>query len=435
VKILLVSNYQPPHMGGIEFAAGSLKRCWEEDGHEVTWMTTDIPRGAQPSTEDNIRIPAANFFEKWFQINCPIVSPFALRKIANAVKTHDVVNIHSLAPSLASLCLLMAIHWNRPVVATQHVGIIRLRWRLMDHVQRKVYRWLTRWSITHDVPVTFVGEAVRSWFSTITGIPKEQFSMTPAGIDQHSYYFVPDEERQTLRKKWNLDNNALNVLFVGRFYEKKGLPLLKAVAEQCPNIRFTLVGGGPIDAAAWSLPNVRVLHFVKTEDLRELYGCHDLFIMPSFGEGWPAVVPQAMASGLPCLISEETYEGFNRDSEQFLVRKRDVDIITQTLNDAAAGKINLLKDRKALSDYAMNTWDWKKTARIYLDLFREVIQRGNEPLRRAQYFPLKSKIAGFLFHEIQRALFTFFKDAAYILTDHTKANEVYAAQNQQQGNL
>ena len=52
MRILLVSNYQPPHMGGIEFAAQSLKACWERDGHTVTWLTTDLPRGARPGAPD-----------------------------------------------------------------------------------------------------------------------------------------------------------------------------------------------------------------------------------------------------------------------------------------------------------------------------------------------------------------------------------------------
>jgi len=373
MRILIVSNYQPPHMGGIEFAAGSLKRCWEEDGHEVTWMTTDIPRGARESTTDNVRISAGNIFEKLFQINSPVVSPFEYGRIVKEIESHDVVNPHSLAPGLASLCLILALRRKRPVVATQHVGVIKLKWRLLDGVQRGVYRRMTRWSVDRGAKITFVGRAVRDWFSSMTRIPQDRFTMTPAGIDQDTFYFVPAEERKALREKWQLADDRLNVLFVGRFYEKKGLPLLKAVAERSPNVQFTLLGSGPIDAAAWALPNVRVLGFVKTEELRELYGSHDLFIMPSFGEGWPAVVPQAMACGLPCLISEETFEGFNQDPEQFLVRKRNADVLCETLNEAAAGRIDLLKDRKSLSDYATSTWDWKKTARIYLDLFQRAM--------------------------------------------------------------
>ena len=42
------------------------------------------------------------------------------------------------------------------------------------------------------------------------------------------------------------------------------------------------------------------------------------------------------------------------------------------LTEAAAGSIPVLENRRALSDYATATWDWKKTADIYLDLFRRL---------------------------------------------------------------
>ncbi|NIP93828.1 MAG: glycosyltransferase family 4 protein, partial [Akkermansiaceae bacterium] len=65
MRILLATNYQPPHTGGIQYAAESLKRCWRDEGHEVTWLSTDIPPGGRDSTEDNIRLPATNFLERW----------------------------------------------------------------------------------------------------------------------------------------------------------------------------------------------------------------------------------------------------------------------------------------------------------------------------------------------------------------------------------
>ncbi len=375
MRILLVSNYQPPHMGGIEFAAQSLKQCWIEDGHAVTWLTTDLPPGGAPQTPDNVRVSAANFFEDRWQINSPVVMPAAYRTIRRLAAEHDVVNIHSLAPGLSTAALRTAIRLNKPIVVTQHVGIIQLAFKPLSLLQETLLcSWARRCAREH-IPLTFVGQAVRDWFLEHAGIPDTAVAMTPAGIDQHNYHFVPDDERTALRTKWKLEPDRLNVLFVGRFYEKKGLPLLQQVIARSPNLRFTLVGSGPIDAAAWNLPNMRILTFVSTAELRELYGSHDLFIMPSFGEGWPAVVPQAMACGLPCLISEETFQGYRQDADRFLVRPRDADALVGTLADAAAGKIPLIRERKALSDYARKHWDWKRTARTYLDLFKTAIAR------------------------------------------------------------
>lgn len=368
----MATNYQPPHMGGIEYAAGSLKRCWESTGHTVTWITTNIPRGGQPAMPGNVRISALNCFEALFQINSPVINPFSWKEIDREVLGHDVINVHSLAPGLTSAVLHSALKNKRPTVATQHVGVIPLKIPLLNIVQKQVIFSRARHLVQEGALLTFVGKAVRDWFVEEAKLPQNRIFMTPAGIDQHDFYFVTDQERYKFRCKWKIDRNRLNVLFVGRFYEKKGLPLLQVVAQRCPSAHFTFVGGGPINPLRWNLPNVEVIPRVPTDELRELYGCHDILIMPSIGEGWPAVIPQAMACGLVCLISEETFAGYGQDAQTFLICPRDVDAIARMLAELAAGRIPVLNLRKDISDYAMNVWDWKSTAHVYLELFEKL---------------------------------------------------------------
>lgn len=373
MKILLVTNYQPPHMGGIEFAASALKECWQRLGHEVVWLTTDIPRRAVPSALDNLRVPAANFLEEKWQINSPLINPFYLPAINRALNACDVVNVHSLAPGLASLVLLLALLQRKPVVATQHVGVIPLANKMLDYFQRALLSSLARWGIVRGMKLTFVGEAVRQWFLDNARIKPEQISMTPAGIDHKLFFFVTDAEKRQFRLKWKISENCLNVMFVGRFYEKKGLRIIRQLAEESPEIRFTLVGQGPLSPAEWGLANIRLIAYVNNEELRELYGAHDLFIMPSVGEGWPAVVPQAMACGLSCLISEETFLGYGKDRELFYVCPRDVALLKEAVLKFAADLPASSARREAVSKYALLNWDWETTAKIYLGLFEELL--------------------------------------------------------------
>ena len=376
MRILLVSNYQPPHMGGIEFAAQSLKRCWEKDGHAVTWLTTDLPPGARPSTPDNVRLPAWNQLEERLQINSPFVPPWHHGAIHRAVAAADVVNVHSLAPGLSNTALRAAWRARKPVVVTQHVAVIPLKLPLLSAYQRHHVTRLARATVRRGGHLTFVGQAVREWFEREAALPADRITMTPAGIDQDTYQFVDTAERARLRQKWQTAD-GFHVLFVGRFYDKKGLPLIRDIAAARPDIRFTLVGGGPLQPQAWGLPNVRIHSFVSNEDLRELYGCHDLFIMPSFGEGWPAVVPQAMICGLSCLVSEECFAGFNRDADRFIVCPRTADAVAAALQAAAARRSEAEARRAQVSAYAAATWDWQRTARIYADLFSRLPAAAN----------------------------------------------------------
>ncbi len=374
MRILLVSNYQPPHMGGIEYAVQSLKNCWQRDGHEVTWLTTDLPRGGRSSTPDNIRVPAWNILESRWQINSPLPCPAAWPVLRHEIARADVINPHSLAPGLAALALHLALRRHRPVVATQHVGIINFKNPLLDMAQKQFICRMARWGIHHGMILTFVGLAVKDWFLEHARLPPDRVAWTPVGVDQQDFHFVDDGERRHYREKWGCGGPGLNVLFVGRFYEKKGLPLLRDVATQCPGIRFTLLGGGPLDPAGWGLPNIRIIAHVSTAELRELYGAHDLFIMPSYGEGWPAVVCQAMACGLPCLVSEEAFSGHRRDAGRFLVCRREAAVITPLLQAAAAGQVPLLAQRQATAAYAAVEWDWMRTARTYAKLFEQAMR-------------------------------------------------------------
>lgn len=362
-------------MGGIEFAAEALRDCWRKDGHEVTWITTDTPPGSRENTPDNIRIPCWNFLENRFQINTPLINPMQCKRIRQLVEMHDVVNTHSLAPGLAVMVMKEALRLGKPLVVTQHVAVIPLKLKILGEFQRRYIVSMARRTQHGGAIITFVGKAVHDWFVTEAGLDPEKLVMTPAGINQDTYSFVPDHERVALRQKWQCPENKLNVLFVGRFYDKKGLPLIREIATSMPDVAFTLVGGGPVDPSGWNLPNVRIINFVSNEELRELYGSHDLFIMPSYGEGWPAVVPQAMICGTKCLISEECFSGYQKDAECFYVRPRNAASLIETVQLFKSLSPVRESDRIKTSEYAAATWDWMSTARIYLDQFNRLCQK------------------------------------------------------------
>jgi glycosyltransferase involved in cell wall biosynthesis len=93
--------------------------------------------------------------------------------------------------------------------------------------------------------------------------------------------------------------SKLRLLFVGRFVEKKGLAALRELAIHRPDCEFVLVGGGPIDPSTWGLKNVTLLGRRTRQELARIYRACDGLILPSVGEGYPLVVQEALASGLP----------------------------------------------------------------------------------------------------------------------------------------
>lgn len=109
----------------------------------------------------------------------------------------------------------------------------------------------------------------------------------------------------------------LRVLTVGRLVPVKGMPLLvDAVAELVHRglpVALTVVGAGPLleplreDVRARGLDEVvRLLGPVSQDELPKLYREADVFCLPSFNEGIPVVLMEAMATGLPVVTTAIT---------------------------------------------------------------------------------------------------------------------------------
>lgn len=105
-------------------------------------------------------------------------------------------------------------------------------------------------------------------------------------------------------------NGPPHVLFVGWLLEAKGVRELLAAARQLPQARFTLVGPeepsftatirAELDALG---ERVRVLSAQPRERIFELYREADVFVLPTWREGFPNVVIEAMAAALPVVAT------------------------------------------------------------------------------------------------------------------------------------
>ncbi|WP_374303937.1 glycosyltransferase, partial [Paracoccus sp. (in: a-proteobacteria)] len=105
-----------------------------------------------------------------------------------------------------------------------------------------------------------------------------------------------------------------DVLFIGRLAAAKGVPvLLEAFARAraaFPDARLTLVGDGPARAAledrcrALGLGDaVRFTGYLSQDEVAAELSRADLFALPSFAEGVPVVLMEAMATGIPVLAT------------------------------------------------------------------------------------------------------------------------------------
>ncbi len=136
----------------------------------------------------------------------------------------------------------------------------------------------------------------------------DRVEVCPLGID-------PDQFPPVLRRR--PPGEPFQLLAIGQLAAAKGLPvLLKAVARLARRGRrviLSLIGDGPLratleaQAASLGIPSqVRFEGFRNNADLPLYFAQTDAVVMPSFAEGVPVVLMEAMASGLPCIASRIT---------------------------------------------------------------------------------------------------------------------------------
>ncbi|WP_322865352.1 glycosyltransferase family 4 protein [Aquicoccus sp. G2-2] len=99
------------------------------------------------------------------------------------------------------------------------------------------------------------------------------------------------------------------MLFVGRLSAVKGLPVLfdAMPGVKAENLHLTIVGDGPdrttLEAQATGLP-VTFLGYRSQSEVAELLAKTDLLVLPSFAEGVPVVLMEAMAAELPVVTTQ-----------------------------------------------------------------------------------------------------------------------------------
>ena len=136
-------------------------------------------------------------------------------------------------------------------------------------------------------------------------------------------FFSPDQvtelERVALREKLNIQPDDFVFVFVGRIVSDKGInELIKAFSElktaennELTSIKLLLVGGLESDldplnpeTLAEINQNKDIISAGFQQDVRPFFAISDALAFPSYREGFPNVVMQAGAMGLPSIVSD-----------------------------------------------------------------------------------------------------------------------------------
>ena len=259
----------------------------------------------------------------------------------------DVVHIHNIGPGMfAPIIRLMRL----PVVLTYHSpNYEHAKWNAPA-------RWLLRQcekiSLRYSNRVIFVN---KYQMEKCGALDKSVF--IPNGIDP-----VTRSTASTFLDKHGIRQGEY-LLAVGRLTPEKGLEYLVEAAGRLPQVQQVVIAGASDHDSAYrelleSLDvNKKVIFtgFTSGEDLRQLYSHARLFVLPSVNEGFPMVLLEAMAYGLPILCSDipGTRQVDLPEHDYFTVR--DVDSLCNAITRHLAAP-------NTFQHYELKHYDWQSIA-------------------------------------------------------------------------
>ncbi|HET8568871.1 MAG TPA: glycosyltransferase family 4 protein [Candidatus Limnocylindria bacterium] len=303
MRIVLVTHYMPPHVGGVEQVAATLAGAYGRAGHDVTWLSTAVPRRATglPAVHA-VRVAAWNILERRRSMPFPLVSPTAYPTVARTIRGADVVHIHDCIYLTSVLAAVASARASIPYVVTQHVAMVPFG-RPVDAALRATYRTVGRAVLRRAARVVYVSAAVRHWFTERVG-PDVDGAVIENAVDTERFRPPAAGERETARDRLGVPRSARVVLFTGRLVPKKNVGVVAAAASSA-RVHLLVVGDGPERSALARTAALTHVPNLPHDRMTDAYWAADVFVLPSVGEGLPVSAVEAAACGLPLVVSTD----------------------------------------------------------------------------------------------------------------------------------
>jgi len=195
------------------------------------------------------------------------------------------------------------------------------------------------------------------------------------------------EWRASIREQYHLPEDAFVCGFVGRITRDKGVNELFAafrqLLEQQPDAYLMLIGNleraGSVDQGLyrWAEEEPRVLFCGYTNVVEQYLSAMDVYILPSYREGFGSAVIEAEAMGVPVIVSDipGPTDAMKRDQTGLVVKKADVTELYEAM-------VRLLEDEalrgafgSAGHDFAVKNFEQKQLFQYICEDRKRLLER------------------------------------------------------------
>lgn len=366
--------------GGPSQAIRSMAPALAKKGLQIDVATTtadgekelDVPLGV-PVKEKEVRyFYFQRQFPKWWTFSRPLA-----RWLAKNVRTYDLLHIHALF----SYPTLAACHFARKAgvpYLLRPLGTMS-PWSLSQkRIRKKIYYRLWERKNLFKAAAIQATSSFEARYLEQLGL-KARIHTIPLGVEP-----MPLPERRVS------SHGVARLLFLSRIDAKKGLSLLiqslASLGESEIRPHLTVAGNGnpaylsQVESEIRRLklsPQVEFVGFVDGERKAQLFADSDIFVLPSSHENFGLAVAEAMAAGLPVVVSGEV--GIAPE-----VQAHGAGIVVECSTPSLAGGLKKLISDPALArqmgergrKLVQEKFSWDKAAKQLIELYRKIVSEN-----------------------------------------------------------
>lgn len=216
----------------------------------------------------------------------------------------------------------------------------------------------------------------------INGVNSDRFTPIPTG----SNALLKDQ----LKKHFGLSGNPIFLTVGGIEPRKNTLQILRAFAKvrsSLPQAQLVIAGGATLfdyrsyreeffalarELGLEQSPAVLLPGVIAEDDLPNLYRCADAFVFPSLKEGWGLVVLEAIASGLPVIVSQSPpFTEFLTPQQALFVDPQDATAIAHALEAIIQPEVAKLLIENSRT--VVETYTWSAAADLHLHHYQALL--------------------------------------------------------------
>jgi len=335
----------------------------------------------------DIKIPL-RFIDMNFGVLSLLLYWHRLSKHFEQYKNYDVIWLHQplILREVPFENCIVTMHssifdYNKIVQKTNFPPLLKIYYNIREKIEKQCIQRINRHALYFSAVSQYVANSLES-----IGIPHKKIVYIPNGVNVHRFKPASSSNKERLRKFYDIPKNDIVFTYVGRItWVKQPFTLIRffsKLSRQLKNVWLLVVGNGELFndvkrfAFKLGLKKILFLGFVKNEELPSIYACSDFYLMTSIYEAAPITVLEAMASGLPPIVS-------NIPTLRYIVKESNSGLVLdfKNIEESVKKTLQFIKEEnieehsKRARRFIENNHSWEKVASQYMQLLNRIISR------------------------------------------------------------